>query len=86
MLVGVDFIRLFNGVHIEVTVAGLRTGGATISAAAREAGEEKEGGKIGNLGIWEKGRIGEGFSIESEVEGGKGLGIGKERRFEVVEG
>ncbi|KAK8520321.1 hypothetical protein V6N13_031221 [Hibiscus sabdariffa] len=41
---------------------------------------------MGNLGIREKGGIGEGFSIESEVEGGDGLRTRKERGFEVTKG
>ncbi|KAK8543128.1 hypothetical protein V6N12_015693 [Hibiscus sabdariffa] len=39
---------------------------------------------MGNLGIREKGGIGQGFSIEGEVEGGDGLRIWKERGFEAV--
>lgn len=41
---------------------------------------------MGNLGIWEKGGIREGFSIEGEVEGGQGLWVRKERGFELTKG
>lgn len=50
-LVGIDLVRLFHRVHIEVAVAGLGSGGTAIAAAAAEAEAEGEGRKEGG-GDW----------------------------------
>lgn len=67
LFIGVHLVGLLVGVHVEVAVAGLGSGGAAVSAAAKEAGAEREGGERGELG--KRGFVGEGFAIEGEVEG-----------------
>lgn len=87
LLVGVDFIGLFNRVHVQIAVAGFSARGAPVTAPAKEAGAEGEGGMRGNMGILEGGGVWEGFAIEGEEKGvGGNLGILEEGGFELEEG
>lgn len=65
---------------------GLGSSEAAYTSASRDAGEEKKGGKMGNLGTWKKGGIREGFGVDGEVEGRKQLWVRKEGGFKVAKG
>ena len=66
LFIGVHLVGLLVGVHVEVAVAGLGSGGAAVSAAAKEAGAEREGGERGDLG--KRGFVGEGLRVKSKVK------------------